>query len=178
MRYIISPELCPPLRNALLGFLAIQLLALMPVRMATAQAAPDRHSSGMIAVIKYWRTVMGPAGTVEVCPQPPQEPAQLERELRRGLLETELVNVRVAARCHEGNSPIDSGDRPVMQLLGVIQMGDSTVLHGFTWIDRHTYVGTIFSLTDGPRVAVKSMWNSAITHLDRIEKRLQEPMRF
>ena len=166
------PEFPPSPRQALLGLLAAHLLALSPMRSATAQASPDRHTDAMIAVIKYWRTVMGPTTTVEACPQPPQEPARLEAELRRALLETELVNVRVPARCYEGDAPSDSSGRPVMRLEGVLQMGDSTILHGFTWIDRHRYVGMIFSLTDGPRVAVKSMWTSAITHLDRIEKRL------
>ena len=158
--------------RAIVAVLAAQVLALLPATTATGQAAPEPHAASMIAVIKYWRTVMGSTGTVEACPHPSQEPDQLERELRRGLLETELANVRVPTRCHEGDAPVDTYARPVMRLEGVLQMGDSTVLHGLTWIDRHRYVGTIFSLTDGPRIGVKSMWNSAIIHLDRIEKRL------
>jgi hypothetical protein len=162
----------PPLQHALVAIFAVQVLVPLPATTATGQATPDRHAAAMIAAIQYWRSVNGPTGTVEACPHSSQEPAQLERELRRTLLETELENVRVPTRCHEGDAPIDTYARPVLRLEGVLQMGDSTVLHGFTWIDRHRYVGTIFSLTDGPKLAVKSMWNSGIIHVDRIEKRL------
>ena len=172
MRRSMVPGFRPPMRHALVAILAAQLLALLPATTANGQAAPERHATAMIAVIKYWRTVMGSTGTVEACPHPSQEPAQLERELRRALLEPELANVRVPTACREGDAPIDTYARPVIRLEGVLQMADSTVLHGLTWIDRHRYVGTIFSLTDGPRIFVKSMWNSAIIHLDRIEKRL------